>query len=238
MSEHELIKRLTADQPFVPRFFPFDVGVNKKEEEPLTIAMAFVVLGRAITDVTDLDQLDKKVITIDARPSDQYKVAHLSNSVNLQNGGKFETWLGSIVAPGELFYLFAEDDADLQDLIRRTAKIGYNCFIKEARVLSYGNMVSDDFQPEFFRKHLEDFTIADVRNSAENQEYTVFKGALSIPLPELRERLREIPLNKPIAVHYAGGHRSAAGSSIIADFIKKQKVYDMNDPIKEFNFNS
>lgn len=235
MSEQEFVKRLTADQPFVPRYFPYDVKVNKEGAEPLTIAIASVALGRPITDVSDLDQLDKKVVIIDARPSGQYKKAHLSNSVNLQDGGKFETWLGSIIAPGEPFYLFAKEEADLQDLIRHTAKIGYESFIKEARVLSYGNLAGDNFDPEFFQAHLEDFTIVDVRNSAEHQEHPIFKGALNIPLPELRERVGEIPLNKPIAVHCAGGYRSAAGSSIIADLIRQQQVYDMNDSIKEFN---
>jgi hydroxyacylglutathione hydrolase len=101
--------------------------------------------------------------------------------------------------------------------------------------LSYGTLAGDDFDPVFFRAHLEDFTIVDVRNSAEHQEHPIFEGALNIPLPELRERVGEIPIDKPIAVHCAGGYRSAAGSSIIADYARQQKIYDIGDAIKEYD---
>jgi hydroxyacylglutathione hydrolase len=32
---------------------------------------------------------------------------HLKGAINLQDGGKFETWLGSIIEPHEQFYLIA-----------------------------------------------------------------------------------------------------------------------------------
>jgi len=53
----------------------------------------------------------------------------------------------------------------------------------------------------------EDWTIVDVRDPAEVAAFRV-PGTLAIPLPELRERWNEIPRDKPIAVHCAGGQRS------------------------------
>lgn len=43
----------------------------------------------------------------------------------------------------------------------------------------------------------------------------IFKSNLSYLLNELRKTAAKIPDSKPIAVHCAGGYRSAAGSSIL-----------------------
>ena len=51
--------------------------------------------------------------------------------------------------------------------------------------------------------------------------------------PELRERVSEIPLDKPILVHCAGGYRSSAGSSIIEKELGVTAL-DLSDDIKKF----
>jgi len=63
------------------------------------------------------------------------------------------------------------------------------------------------------REHPAQFTIVDVRNRAEADK-SLFDNALLLPLPKLRERVGEIPTDKPVLVHCAGGYRSAAGGSI------------------------
>jgi hydroxyacylglutathione hydrolase len=97
IGEQDFVKKLTADQPFVPGYFPHAVEVNKKGAAPLTTALTTIAFGRPITDDTELDQLDKKVLIIDARPSDQYKAAHLSNSVNCKTAGSLKPgWVVSL----------------------------------------------------------------------------------------------------------------------------------------------
>lgn len=54
------------------------------------------------------------------------------------------------------------------------------------------------------------------------------------PLNELRDSAKEIPTNKPIVVHCAGGYRSAAGSSILQNELEGVTVYDLSDEIKQF----
>lgn len=150
-------------------------------------------------------------------------------------GGKFETWLGSIIHPGEVFYLAAETENDLDDLIARTAKIGYEKQIQMAFVLAYGNNEMPFFDDALLKNNSQDFTIVDVRNASEIKAGKIFEHAIGIPLPELRERINEIPLNKPIVVHCAAGYRSAAGSSIIkASLHGDSEVYDLGEAIKKF----
>jgi hydroxyacylglutathione hydrolase len=56
---------------------------------------------------------------------------------------------------------------------------------------------------------------------------------LVIPLPELRERIGEIPEDKPIVVHCAAGYRSAAAASIIADKISAVPVLDLSEAVRD-----
>jgi hydroxyacylglutathione hydrolase len=56
-----------------------------------------------------------------------FKKGHLEGAINIQNGGKFETWLGSIVGPDERYYLIAENEEELNDLIKRLLRSDTNC---------------------------------------------------------------------------------------------------------------
>ena len=148
---------------------------------------------------------------------------------------KFETWLGSLIQPGEPFYLAAESKEQLHRLIERAAAIGYETQIKEAFVLEYATLSEPVIDVDAFKEDPEAFTIVDVRNTSEVKEGKKFTGSISIPLPELRNRVSEIPTTKPIVVHCAGGYRSAAGSSIIKSQLNgKVKVFDLSEAIKQF----
>ena len=48
----------------------------------------------------------------------------------------------------------------------------------------------------------------------------------------------EIPADKPVLVHCAGGYRSAAGASIIEDALPSVAVYDLSEAVLEFTANS
>lgn len=229
MTEAGFIATLLEDQPFVPKYFPFDVELNKHGATNLSQAIANVPVGLA-------NHLNSSITIIDTRPEKEFKKAHLPGSINLQNGGKFETWLGSIVAPEEVFYLVAENEEILGSLILRCAKIGYELFIERAFVFLAGTAILDAIDIDRFSANQMEYTIVDIRNKGEVKEHPIFNDAINIPLPELPERVAEIPLNKPIVVHCAGGYRSAAGSSIINNaFGDKTKVFDLGDNIKQFD---
>ena len=179
--------------------------------------------------------LDEKIIVIDTRPQEIFKKMHLKNAINLMNDKKFETWLGSIVNPGEKFYLIAENDAQLDVLITRIAKIGYENQIELAFVLEFGEAQMEVFDTEKLKENESAYTIVDIRNSSEIKNNRIFKDAIHIPLHELRERTNEIPVHKPIVVHCAGGYRSAAGSSILRSKINgSSEVFDLSEAVKEF----
>lgn len=235
MSETDFVNELLADQPFIPKYFPFDVGLNKKGAKNYAISISKVEKREPITCSGCASSLNPDIAIIDTRPQEQFKRSHLKNAINLMNDTKFETWLGSIVNPDEKFYLIAENDTILNELIERSAKIGYEQQIELAFAVDFGNTEMKFFDSEELRNNEEAFTIIDIRNHSEVKTKQIFANTLHIPLYELRERTNEIPLHKPILVHCAGGYRSAAGSSIIKSKLNgTSQVYDLSEAVKTF----
>ena len=228
MSEQEFIKVLLEDQPFVPKYFGHNVRLNRQG------APSFEDSIRAVPQLNSADVLEPGVLLIDTRPAAQFRAGHLAGSFNLQDGGKFETWLGSILGPEEAFYLLADTKIALDAVVRKTAKIGYEGNIKGALLapaaLPATSAAADVAQ---VRAHPEQFTIVDIRNRTEAQT-PIFANALMIPLPELRERAHEIPTDKPVLVHCAGGYRSAAGSSIVQAALPAAQVLDLGEAVTDF----
>jgi glyoxylase-like metal-dependent hydrolase (beta-lactamase superfamily II)/rhodanese-related sulfurtransferase len=225
MTEDAFVEYLLADQPFVPKYFPFDVELNKTGAPNLAQSLAQV-------PHVSPDSLEEGIWIVDTRPAEEFKRGHWPKAFNLQDGPKFETWLGSILAPGEPFYLQAADGETLDRLLERIAKIGYEAQVRGAFILpEIDHDASPTLRLEEFRENPGAYTIVDIRNASETNEL-IFEHALTIPLPELRERAGEIPTDRPIVVHCAGGYRSAAGSSLLEEMLDVP-VYDLGEAVKE-----
>jgi len=228
MSEAEFVKVLLEDQPFVPKYFPYDVSLNKLGAQP------FEDNVRAVPRLQSDAVLANDILVIDTRPAAAFRAGHLPGAINLMDGGKFETWLGSVVGPKESFYLVADSQIALDTVIRKAAKIGYETNIRGAMLTpTVLPATSPELDLAHVRQHPDDFTIVDIRNYTESKQ-PIFPGALNIPLPELRDRALEVPTTKPILVHCAGGYRSAAGASILQAALPEATVYDLGDAITEF----
>jgi len=235
MTEAEFVKELLSGQPFIPKYFPFDVDLNKKGAPSYNVSIAGVKKREPVSCQGCANTLNPSITIIDTRPQVKFKKSHLKNAINLMNDTRFETWLGSIVNPGESFYLIAENEVELNELIERISKIGYENQIELAFVSDFGNNEMKVFDSNLLRDNEDAFTILDIRNHSEVASGKIFNKAIHIPLNELRERTNEIPLNKPILVHCAGGYRSAAGSSIIKSKLNgTSEVYDLSESVKTF----
>ncbi len=229
LSEADFVQELLAGQPFIPKYFGYDVALNKAG------APAYEPSVRQVQRLAPGAHLEPGAVVVDSRPEAEFKKGHVAGAINIQQGGKFETWLGSIVGPEESFYLIAADEATRENLIQKTAKIGYEALLKGALVGTPATGVRlPVLDVTAFRAHPEHYTIVDIRNATEHRNEPIFAGALTIPLPELRERTGEIPTGKPVVVHCAGGYRSAAGSSIVAAALPSTTVLDLGEAVKSF----
>ncbi|MDB5205962.1 MAG: sulfurtransferase [Flavisolibacter sp.] len=233
-TEDEFVQNLLADQPFVPHYFPFNVELNRKGAAGLKGSIDKIKTGD-IADEKTTSTLNKTIWVIDTRGEEDFKKGHLPQSINLMEKGKFETWLGSIIKPGEQFYLASDSKEQLRTMLERTAAIGYESQVAEGFVIESGSIKEEKLDVGEFKNHQQDYTIIDVRNTSEVKEEKIFQKSISMPLAEIRSRVNEIPTDKPIVVHCAGGYRSAAASSLINSQLNGTvKVLDLGEAIKQF----
>ncbi|WP_373495624.1 rhodanese-like domain-containing protein [Aquiflexum sp.] len=229
MTKEAFVELLLEDQPFIPKYFPYNVELN------INGAPAYQTSKDKVSRLEKNEKIDSGIVVVDSRNQEQFKKSHIQGAVNIMNGAKFETWLGSIVPPRSNYYLVAESEESLDKLISKTAKIGYEPFIKGAFVYDEkGGEKMEIFDQQAFDSNREAFTVIDIRTTGEVSKEKVFKNAINIPLSELMERTDEIPTDKPVVVHCGTGYRSAIGSSIIQNELKNVKVLDMGSDVKDY----
>ncbi|AGC75903.1 glyoxylase-like metal-dependent hydrolase (beta-lactamase superfamily II) [Nonlabens dokdonensis] len=220
---------LLDGQPFIPSYFSYNVAINKAGANDLEPSLKSIAFS---------EQTKATGLIVDMRDEASFKKEHLEGSINIQavsDTSKFETWLGAIIKPEEDFKLVIDKAENKDKLLHRISKIGYEKQLKEVITLSTENLSqTPQLDLEHFKDNLDAYTIIDIRNQSEINEGKMFENALEHPLNELRDTASNIPSEKPIVVHCAGGYRSAAGSSIVQEVLKDAVVYDLSDAVKQF----
>ncbi|MGJ8665880.1 MAG: rhodanese-like domain-containing protein [Patiriisocius sp.] len=228
-TKQEFMDTILDGQPFIPHYFGFDVDTNKAGADDLKPSIDKIPFSENTT---------AEGLIVDMRDEATFKNGHLKGSFNIQavsENSKFETWLGSIIKPEDKFTLVIDDKENKDSLLHRVAKIGYEKLLKEVITTSEENLATTKkLNIADFKKNPDSYTIVDIRNNSEIEEGKFFEKALSHPLNELRETAKNIPTDKPIVVHCAGGYRSAAGSSILEKILKDVTIYDLSDAVKDF----
>lgn len=228
ISEAEFIDALLKDQPHIPQYFPYDVELNKIGAPGYQEALAEVsVLPR------NAPVEDNELTVIDARSSARFRNSHIQGAINIPDGRTFETWLGTMVAPGDRFYLIADSDEQQTEVLAKASKIGYEPFIEGAFVYdAQDGAALAEFDAEAFRANEGDYVVIDVRTRAEASQTPLFSHATNIPLMDLAARIAEIPKGQPIAVHCASGYRSAIAASLIKNLLPEAEVVDIGEEVK------
>ncbi len=222
------VSELLSGQPNVPKYFPFCVEENRRGVSPYRSSL------EKIPRFEGTENRDTQIVVIDTRPSEAYKQGHLPNSINIPDGGKFETWLGTLIDPGTDYYIAAADIQKAKELAAKAAKISYEQFIKGMITLPEAAVSQSNLrfaELDQVKANPQNYTIVDVRTPQEHQEAPAFEGSLNVPLDQLLERAGKVGNGKPIAVHCAGGYRSAIAASIL-ERAQDNEVLDIGDEIK------
>jgi glyoxylase-like metal-dependent hydrolase (beta-lactamase superfamily II)/rhodanese-related sulfurtransferase len=228
MKADDFVNLITSGQPFIPSYFGYDVALNKKGAQPFEKSLSAVI-------TVPVSEIEPQTLIVDTRAASEYRNSYLPNSINIPDGNPFETWLGTIIAPDEPFYLLSGSAGEATALLARTAKIGYEANVKAMVIENHpGKLSSPLLDISTFKKHTGRYTIIDVRNENESRDRKIFSNAIELPLPRLRDTINTIPREYPIVVHCAGGYRSAIGSSIISRSIPGHTVYDLGQAIDTF----
>jgi hydroxyacylglutathione hydrolase len=220
MAEDAFVELVTAGQPAAPSYFTVDAAMNKRvhpllEQSRRIPAMTVAQLRAA---------LDAGVRVVDARSVDDFADGHLRGSVNVGFDGRFAETGGMVAEVGEKIALVTYPGEE-QDAALRLARIGSDNAIgyftidrggalpaELADLVRQAPRVSVD---ELDRLLAEDaVTLIDIRNPGE-RELGAIPGSIHVPLAQLRVRMHEIPTDKPIVVHCAGGWRSSVAASLL-----------------------
>ena len=218
-SEQEFVRLVLAGQPEPPRYFGRMKQVNR-DGPP--------VLGQvAMPPLRSPDQVDEALetgVVVDTRPTADFAASHVPGTLNLPMGKNFPTYAGSLLPyDRQLFFLLPlPTPASIRDLVVCLASIGFDqiagVFGPDVfqRWESGGRRLAAITQltPHQLRAGKPDRIVVDVRNRSEWDAGRI-PGARLIPLPELVDRLAEVPEGPEIVVHCQGGGRSAVAASVL-----------------------
>lgn len=210
----EFVDILLEDQPEPPKYFAKMKQLNK-QKRPLLVE---VPKHTKLTKGQFLSAYKNGIKVIDARTRDVFKKGFLPNSLNIEGGKSFSTWMGWVLNYEEQFMLIADDDK-IEDLTRKLMRIGmdniYGYFsdldsldieLNTADVINYDELktlVGDD-----------NVQIIDVRGATEYQENHI-PGADNIFVGNIADHLDEVDRDKQLVVHCQTGTRTTVAYSIL-----------------------
>ena len=221
MSKDEFIAIVTADQPDAPPYFTYDAILNTRERPTLEH-----MLDRALHPI-ELDQViahgDTGVQILDVRDPAEYAKGHLAGSINIGLGGQYATWAGTVLDRSKPIVIIAEPGRE-QEAATRLGRIGFDHimgYLKDgmAALAHRQDLVWPTLRvnAQMMAEALESNDpplIIDIRAPREHQAKHI-PHSINIPLNHLQERIAEIPRDRPLAIHCAGGYRSSIAVSIL-----------------------
>ena len=158
------------------------------------------------------------------RSVDDFAAGHLRGAVNVGFDGRFAETCGMVAEVGEKIALITYPGQEQFGALR-PSRIGSD------NVIGYLNVGHDGVVPAALADLVQPaprttvaeldqllardaVTLIDIRNPGELDNGTI-PDAIPIPLAQLRVRVNELPTDKPIVVHCAGGWRSSVAASLL-----------------------
>jgi hydroxyacylglutathione hydrolase len=221
MTKEEFIRLVTADQPDAPAYFTYDAILNTRERATLDKNLELVLHPIDLADVIRMGDAGAQIL--DVRDAAEYAKGHLAGSINIGLGGQYATWAGTVLDRVKPIVIVAEPGRE-QEAALRLGRIGFD------HVKGYldGGMEALAARPDLVwpTERLSAPMVAeelagadpplvlDIRNPREWAAKHL-SGSVNIPLNHLQERIAEVPRDRRIAVHCAGGYRSSIAASIL-----------------------
>jgi hydroxyacylglutathione hydrolase len=221
MPKAAFVELVTADQPDAPSYFAYDAVLNSQERPTLEQTLERIT---ALPLDRVLALRDGGAQVLDTRDPAEFAAAHLAGSINVGLGGQYATWAGSVLTREQPIVIVADPGRE-HEAAMRLGRIGFD---QVAGYLEDG-LHSAASRPELMRptervsaqvaadrvsSQRPAPVIVDVRGAGERQQKRI-AGSVGIPLTHLGERLSELPADRPLLVHCAGGYRSSIAASLL-----------------------
>ena len=221
MSEPEFIELVTADQPDAPSYFTYDAILNTKERPTLSHMLEYQLKPIDVERLLALQTVGAEVL--DVRDAVEYARAHFKGSLNIGLGGSYATWAGTILDREKPIVIIAEPGRQ-EEAAMRLGRIGFDSIVGylqdgisalEARTdLMTGTTRVTPAEAAAALASSTPPLVLDIRAPKEWQHAHI-DGSVNIPLNHLLERIGEVPADRPLLVHCAGGYRSSIAAGVL-----------------------
>jgi hydroxyacylglutathione hydrolase len=221
MGREAFVELVTADQPDAPAYFIYDAVLNAREHPTLDQSLAAGLKPLPLDEVLDRQRAGAQVL--DTREPAEFAAAHLTGTLNIGLGGQYATWAGTVLDPKRPIVIIAELGRE-QESEMRLGRIGFDSVVGYLQDGLHSlasrpelSTSTERVSPALAAERLlaaEPPQVVDVRSPREYAAKHI-DGSVNLPLNHLAERAQELPADRPLLVHCAGGYRSSIGASLL-----------------------
>ncbi|MBW0109377.1 MBL fold metallo-hydrolase [Pseudonocardia sp. KRD-182] len=213
--EDTFVTRLVAGLTAYPAYYAHMAPANLAGPGPIDLSPLPTLQPRELAE-----RIAAGEWVVDLRDRTAYAAEHLTGSIGIGLGPQFATWLGWVIPWNTPLTLIGENPEQVADAQRQLVRIGIDrpegratgtidALADGRPTRSYPAATFDDLRSG----RDEDRVILDVRRDDEHAVAHI-RGALHIPLPELADRLGELPVRQ-LWVHCQSAYRASIGASLL-----------------------
>lgn len=202
-----------------PEYFGIAAGINKNGAEELAAVLDNGLVSLGVDRTEEL--VARGACILDTRNPDAFEEGFIPGSVNIGLNGQFAIWAATVLAYDTPLVLLAEEGKEKEAALR-LARVGLD---NMAGYLSGGfeawkkagkavDTVASIDPEAFGGLHAAGAAVLDVRKPGEF-ETSHIAGAKFITLQDLEARVAEVPADRPVLLHCAGGYRSMIAASLL-----------------------
>ncbi|MDY0388133.1 MAG: rhodanese-like domain-containing protein [Methanolobus sp.] len=215
----DFIKSLTNNMPDAPDHFNRCTNVNRKGPERVKELPA----PKALNNIQFMEKM-KDANILDVRIFESFGGQHISQAYNIDSKANFPTYSGWLLPPEKDILIVSDNYSEVFDACIQLQRVGLDKIAGYLENGMYG-WVTDGLPtkhvPQISSPELhsqinngEMMTLLDVRTASEYDKFHI-KGAVNIPVHELKERHTEINDDAETILICGSGRRSSMGCSIL-----------------------
>lgn len=221
LSREEFIQTLTEGIMPAPQYFAKNARLNMTGYDEFDAVMQRG--NRAYSVDKFKSEADKGVLIIDTRPQQVFNKAFVPGSVNIPLDGSFAVWVGTLIQDIEQPILIVAPENRIDETIMRMARVGYDHVIGyleggleawKAAGMETESITSISPVELLEKMKQGDVQVVDVRKPSE-YEHCHIPDAINYPLDFINQHADELPKDKTLYMHCAGGYRSMIAASIL-----------------------
>jgi hydroxyacylglutathione hydrolase len=222
--ESQWTESLLKDMPLAPPYFRRMKQVN---------AIGPVLLGSELPGQKPIsprqlqDMLSDQYLVLDVRPKEAFAAAHIAGSMNIPLGQNFSSWAGWVLPYDKRLVIVPGSSTEMPEVATQLIRIGLDwiegyledgieAWTNQGFPIVHLDTISvQQLDTQLKKPEAERPFILDVRTESEWKSGHI-RGAHHIHGGLLKERYKEIPTNRPIAVLCGTGYRASIAASFLA----------------------